>query len=371
MTKRLIVCCDGTWNVPDHFVGKKNCPTNVVKIAEWAADRDPKGMEQRIFYESGVGTAPGIRDTLLGGAFGLGLSAKILAAYGFVVEEYDPGDELFFFGFSRGAYTARSTVGLIRNSGILRRTYRDKIPDAYALYRSRDKSAHPRAREAELFRRTYSCEPVTPITFIGVWDTVGSYGIPSVPLLPEWLTNRLNRRWAFHDVTLSSTVANAFHAVAIDERRLQFKPTLWDHKSTAHGQHMEQVWFTGVHTDVGGGRDDTGLSDIALGWIKAKAEACGMAFKDEKSLRVPPVPNPCGPAGAKTLFYRVLGGDWIRPMGNGQSKNEAVHPSAVFRQHSCALSYAPTNLAAFQLRCGKVARGAPGWVAPTEAAVSR
>ena len=364
MAKRLIICCDGTWNVPDPLAAGRSHPTNVAKIALLAADRDARGTQQRVFYTTGVGTAPGPLDTWLGGAFGLGLSAKVLEAYRWVIEEYDPGDELFFFGFSRGAYTARSTVGLIRNSGILRRSYRHMVRDAYDLYRLRDERYHPRKREAVLFRRTYSHE--TPITFIGVWDTVGELGIPSLPLLPKWLTNRLNRRWAFHDTTLSSTVANAFQALAIDERRPQFEPTLWNHKSIARGQRMEQVWFAGVHSNVGGGAPDTSLSDITLRWMKAKAESCGMAFQAEAATGLRVAPDACGPLGRKALLYRLFGGDAIRRMGAGQSKNEAVHPSAVFRTMRCQLAYAPKNLAAFLARAprGKIARGAPGWRPP-------
>ena len=169
MPKRLIVCCDGTWNKPD-----QPSPTNVTKLALYVASQDPAGIEQRVFYDKGVGT--GRFDHLLGGAFGVGLSKNVQDGYRFLVANYEPGDELFFFGFSRGAYTARSIVGFIRNSGLLKREYADKLAPAYDLYRRRDDASHPDAAEAELFRKSFAYKP--RVKFIGVWDTVGAFGIP-------------------------------------------------------------------------------------------------------------------------------------------------------------------------------------------------
>src|SRR5689334_16842720 len=123
MPKRIVVCCDGTWNTPDETKGRRDLCTNVAHIAELIAVRDAANREQYVFYDKGVGTDSGVVDTWLGGAFGAGLDQKIQQAYLFVVENYEPGDEVFLFGFSRGAYTARSTAGLIRNCGVLRRQY--------------------------------------------------------------------------------------------------------------------------------------------------------------------------------------------------------------------------------------------------------
>lgn len=213
MAKRLVVCCDGTWNFAD-----QPSKTNVAKVALSVLPGFAAGKEQRVHYHSGVGTRR--RERLRGGAFGAGLSRNVVDAYRFLVETYEPDDELFLFGFSRGAFTARSLAGLVRNGGILRREHADRIPEAWALYR--DRIEQPNGAAATLFRRSYARE--TEIRFIGVWDTVGALGIP-VPG-PTWLqpaAHRFNRRWAFHNTELSSWVRAAFHALAIDEQRSAFR----------------------------------------------------------------------------------------------------------------------------------------------------
>jgi uncharacterized protein (DUF2235 family) len=270
MSKRLVVCCDGTWNTPDQRSGADLTPTNVTKIALAIALKDPSGVEQRTFYDAGVGTNRWER--IRGGAFGFGLSRNVREAYRFLVQNFEPGDELYFFGFSRGAFTVRSTAGFVRNSGILRREHADRVDEAYRLYRRR-KSHHPRSVEATLFRRSYSHD--TRIRFIGVWDTVGSLGVPI-----DWrLTNLLNRRWRFHDTDLSTKVDAAFQALALDEKRRPFRPTLWKQQADApKDQQIEQVWFTGVHSDVGGGYADHELGDIALLWMVDRARKCELAF---------------------------------------------------------------------------------------------
>jgi uncharacterized protein (DUF2235 family) len=271
--KRLVVCCDGTWNEPDAAQ-----PTNVCRIARSLAARDGHGHEQRVFYDKGVGTG-GPVDHVTGGAFGAGLAKNVRDAYRFLVDTYEPGDQLYFFGFSRGSFTARSVAGFVRNSGILRREYAHHLDEAFALYHSREEKTHPRAVEAELFRRSFSHEP--RIRFIGVFDTVGSLGVP-VQGLP--LAGLVNRRFRFHDTDLSSRVDGAFHALAMHERRGAFPPTLWtlpegaDTDAIREHQELEQVWFTGVHSDVGGGYDHHELADITLLWMVSKAEQYGLAF---------------------------------------------------------------------------------------------
>lgn len=241
MAKRLVVCCDGTWTFADQ-PGK----TNVTKVALSIRRRSRDGTEQRVYYRDGVGTRRWER--LRGGAFGMGLSRNVLDAYRFLVHNYEPGDALYLFGFSRGAFTARSLAGLVRNSGILRPENADRIKEAWTLYRSRTKK--PTGAASTLFRRAHAHEP--EIHF--VWDTVGALGIP-VPG-PRWLSpliNLVNRRWAFHDTDLSSRVKEAFHALAIDEQRSAFRPTPWLQQPGAadSGQEMKQVWFTGVHSESG------------------------------------------------------------------------------------------------------------------------
>ena len=276
MSKRLVVCCDGTWNFPD-----QQFPTNVTKVALAIAPVDSKDTEQRTFYHRGIGSNR--RERIRGGAFGFGLSRDVCDTYRFIVHNYEPGDELFFFGFSRGAFTARSTVGLVRNAGILRQEHVDRVSEAYALYRSRTKTNTPRGREATLFRRSYSYEP--RIRFIGVWDTVGALGIP---LDGFRLISLLNKRWEFHDTELSTSVDAAYQALAIDEKRGPFKPALWKTQEGAEDQHVEQVWFSGVHSDLGGGYPDHGLSDIALLWMVDRARTCGLEFREDAFVHARP-----------------------------------------------------------------------------------
>ena len=301
MPKRLVVCCDGTWNTPDQLRGGRPTPTNVTKVALSVAPKDFAGRDQRTFYHRGVGTNRGER--IRGGAFGFGLSRNVRDTYRFLVQAFEPGDELFFFGFSRGAFTARSTVGFVRNCGILRREHAGRVDEAYTLYRSRRSRKSPRSIEAQLFRRSYSYE--TRIRFIGVWDTVGALGIP-LNGLP--LVNLLNRRWQFHDTDLSTTVDAAFQALAIDEKRRPFQPTIWKQQANAVDQRLEQVWFAGDHSDVGGGYPDPALAEIALRWMVDRASACGLEFQADAFAQLPP-------SGGETLRHT---GRYIAPDALGQ-----------------------------------------------------
>lgn len=353
MPKRLIVCCDGTWNTPDQTSRGQLVPTNVTKIALSVAAEDPAGVSQWLYYHPGVGV--GRWDHFRGGAFGVGLSRNVIDAYRFLVNSFEPGDELFFFGFSRGAFTARSLVGLVRNSGVLRREHADRIKQAYALYRSRQ--AHPRGIAATLFRRSYCHEP--RIRFIGVWDTVGALGIPD---LGFGLSRLFNRRWRFHDTTLSSHVDAAFQALAIDEKRRPFAPAVWQPQPEATDQVLEQVWFSGVHCDVGGGYPATSLSDVALLWMVEKATGCGLALTPDAFAgasmsaggdgRTPigrefvARPDPLGPLHeSRTRFYRLVR-PYLRPIGKSGSSREAVASTAVQRRDKLA-DYKPVNLSSY------------------------
>jgi len=334
-----VICCDGTWDRPDQVHDGQVCASNVTKIARCIASNDSLGIPQLVFYDRGVGT--GRFDRLLGGGFGWGIKGKILDAYRFLMVTYEPGDELFFIGFSRGAYTVRSTFGFIRNTGLLKREFAHKLEDAYALYRRRDDASHPDAVESELFRRSYSWEPRAK--FVGVWDTVGALGLPVGGLLKF-----INKRWSFHDMTLSSWVDNAYQALAIDEHRKPFEPSIWDQSTDANGQVLEQVWFAGVHSNVGGSYPNSGLSDITLLWLIFKAEACGLAIDHNCVLAVDnPMPDPFGKLyDSQTIFYKIAGlGDYVRPMG--AKTREFVSSTAVERFNTCERDYKPSNLKAY------------------------
>jgi uncharacterized protein (DUF2235 family) len=344
--KRIVICCDGTWSKPDQMQGGVLSPSNVTKVALCVAPVGRGGVEQRLFYDKGVGT--GAFDRIRGGAFGWGISEKILAAYRFLMANYDPGDELFFFGFSRGAYTVCSTFGLVRNSGLLKREYVGKIEDAYDLYRRRDDASKPDAVESQLFRKSFSHE--VRAKFIGVWDTVGALGIPVGGLLKF-----VNRRWSFHDLQLSRWVDNACQALAIDEKRAPFKPAIWEQHPEAKGQVLEQVWFAGTHSNVGGGYGHTGLSDIALVWLASKAKSCGLEIDlGQLPQELKPVtPDPFGAiVNSQRWFYKLVGGDYIRPMG--KEPNESAGSTAVDRQKNPPSKYDPKNLRAYLAVGGKV-----------------
>jgi uncharacterized protein (DUF2235 family) len=351
MPRRLIVCADGTWNTEGRIVDRKLVQTNVRKIYEAIRTVGCDGREQHAHYIAGVGTH-GLVDSVLGGIGGYGISGNICEGYRFLVNNYEEGDEIFLFGFSRGAYTVRSLAGLIRNCGLLHEYHAHRLPEAYALYRDRSEDAHPSEKRARLFRRSYA-RKVT-ITCLGVWDTVGSLGIPD-----SWIGARLNPalklRNQFHDVTLSSWVEHAYHAIAIDERRKPFMPTLWQTQDIA-GQEVEQCWFPGVHSDVGGGYPDTSLSDIALDWMMRRAERCGLEFKRKHRTLAP---SPTGTLHESlNPFYERFGVAQrpIPPIArhafdrHGDPKR-VIHESAFARmRHEFAppaTAYYPSNLLAY------------------------
>ncbi|HAL47792.1 MAG: DUF2235 domain-containing protein [SAR202 cluster bacterium] len=327
MTKRIVICCDGTWNIPD-----QPNPTNVVKLARAILPEARDGTCQVVFYDAGVRTG-GLLDHIRGGAFGKGILKNIEDSYRFLMHNYSPGDQVFLFGFSRGAYTARSTVGLIRNCGLLEKEHADRFQDAIALYRHRVEGPDsPRSIE---FRNRYSRE--IEIDFLGVWDTVGALGIPARGL------NRLTRkRHQFHDVRLTRIVRRGYQALAIDERRFAFRPSIWEAKPR-EGQTVEQVWFAGSHSDVGGGYRAAGLAGVASNWMVQKAEDAGLEFDAEY------IAANVQPAAldylhdSRTSFYR-LSPPHTREIAGNEATNEAVHPAAVSRFETAAPSYKPSNL---------------------------
>jgi uncharacterized protein (DUF2235 family) len=270
--KKIILCCDGTWNSADRVEKDgKPCVTNVVKMAVRVARRDDQGVPQIIYYDQGVGTGNYV-DKITGGVKGDGLEENIHDAYRFVVANYEQGDEVYLFGFSRGAFTARSISGMIRKCGILTRKRVEKYHEALATYHS---DSHPDDAGPKAFRLENSISPTDPIEikFIGVWDTAGALGIPGG-------IGHDKHKFEFHDTGLSGSVKYAYHALAIDERRGPFQPTLWDY-APKPDQKVEQVWFCGVHSDIGGGYPESGLSDIALQWMMDKASGAGLKLDKE------------------------------------------------------------------------------------------
>jgi uncharacterized protein (DUF2235 family) len=287
--KRLVVCADGTWNTPDQQDDGKHAPTNVWKMYEAVRRRRtaPDGIAQLAHYEPGVGAYPkglaGLamrvrmlftrknrQGSVFQGITGNGLDEIIMSCYAWLVKHYEPGDSIYVFGYSRGAYTVRSLAGMIRKCGMLRRDARVDVRWTFDFYRN---DVHPTKPMAVAFRAANSHE--ANVTCIGVWDTVGALGIPL------GIFRDVNEaRHQFHDVTLSSHIAHAYHALAIDERRKPFAPTLWEQQPDAQ-QVMEQAWFAGVHGNVGGGYADCGLSDNAFLWMQERAGRAGLRVDEQ------------------------------------------------------------------------------------------
>ncbi|MDJ0730340.1 MAG: DUF2235 domain-containing protein [Crocosphaera sp.] len=300
MERRLIVCCDGTWQ--DLETGY---PTNVVKMSEAIKPLDSRNgnhIYQIVYYDEGIGTqqinAKIIDKSIkfLGGGLGLGIDHKIAHAYRFLCLNYEPGDEIYLFGFSRGAYTVRCLAGLIYHSGLLRRECIREIPRAYELYR--DKQKAPNAEETIKFRQDYAIRVAqypdpfhVPIKALCCWDTVASLGLPN---LRNWLKldKKFNERYSFFNNNVNHTIEKAFHAVAIDEQRKVFDVTLMEpSEHTSDENQVTEVWFPGTHGCVGGGsEEESGLSDGALQWMMEQVEKMGLAL-DENLMSHPLKPD--------------------------------------------------------------------------------
>lgn len=343
--KRIVICCDGTWNTPDQKDRGVMRPTNVVKMAHIVLPQAPDGIEQRVYYDKGVGTGDWI-DRIFGGAFGIGLRHNVVEAYQYLSRNYDPGDEIWLFGFSRGAYTVRRVVGMVRKCGIPSNHLDEEkraaaVEEAYGVFVRRENVDQQGAdsETALSFRGKYNAARI-PIRFVGVWDTVGAYGIAGV--LGQLTTPISKAR--FHDSRLSSDVEFACQAIAIDEKRRLFSPTLWEQvpNGAMKGQVLEQRWFTGVHSNVGGGYQDSGLSDIALYWMAARAESRGLGLDPKWRNRI--APDEFGELReSRTGIYRFLG-KAIRVIGAQANGFEQLHHAAFDRMQRDPAGYGPENL---------------------------
>ncbi|WAC55501.1 DUF2235 domain-containing protein [Gordonia sp. SL306] len=302
--KRLVVCCDGTWKS-----SKDPRISNIEKIARAITTRTHDDTIQLVHYCSGVGTAGSWYDRVLGGALGRGLDISLLDAYRYLALNYEPGDEIYVFGFSRGAYTARSLVGMISRVGLLTAdnlacppsTSSNLLDDALQAYRAQGATRGAQQRAVQKYTYGFtSPEKLPRITFIGVFDTVGALGIPGL--------TRSN--YAFHDVELSDQVDCARQALAIDERRLTFEPCVWEKKADPDTD-LQQVWFEGVHSDIGGGLDRSAPSDLTLAWMVSEAEGQGLRFDRGRlpgaQAERPAVEDACyAPHDSLTWAYRFV-----------------------------------------------------------------
>ena len=363
--KRIAIFCDGTWNSKTMDV-----PTHVVRLSEAY-----HGVENQVVeYQPGVGTdKEGFRLNISefinkygGGALGWGLAMNVKLAYKKIVEHYEPDDEIYIFGFSRGAYTARSLAGMIRKCGIIPR---DKLNNqtlnrAFALYRKGGDENRPSADHIR--RERLALSPVfatdaddlalrggqghlIKIAYLGVWDTVGALGVPDL-LGP--ITRMVNFRHKFHDTELSSLVKSARHAVALDEHRVLYSPALWgnlDHgirgKSPLNGSDTsdkrpyQQSWFIGDHGVVGGSNPEKKLTGFSLEWIAQGAAQCGL--KLNPSVQMPEViPD----ALVETDVIKSMVSGALQDWRTGPQKTRHCHPSVAERLRTGRLFYAPESL---------------------------
>lgn len=332
--RNLVVCCDGTWNTPTMTEAGLPSPTNVVKLFNLCIE----DAEQLRYYHPGVGTEGGLLRRVLGGGLGTGLDANIKSGYEWLCRNYQAGDRIFLFGFSRGAYTARSLGGFILRcglpdlSGLLPEPGWERVETAYrAGYRERrprsdwgaDWPMHKDAAGADQGADQGPDKGADPdIHFIGVWDTVGARGVPDDMV---WLDLILDNpaRYSFHDTRLSPRVHHARHAVAMDEPRSSFAPTLWTTDDPRPpGTTLVQLWFPGCHKDVGGGYGHCGLADGALRWMADEAGAWGLRLDTGMLAQV--CPDPRGPLhDSVTGLWKLMR---TLPRAVPELTADAVHP---------------------------------------------
>jgi len=329
--KRIIICADGTWNRPEVDV-EKDFPTNVLKFARGIApkgyDKDGKEVKQIVFYDWGIGS---YHDKLSGGSFGAGLEKNVMDGYRFLVHNYEIGDEVFLFGFSRGAYTVRSLLGLINNSSILRGSEANRIEEAFSLYKNPDYS--PKDDFSTNWRAEHAVADRSVVTFIGVWDTVGAMGLPTS------FFGLIKDSHRFYDNKLGNNVIRARHALSLDERRDDFEPTIWQPKDNVD---LKQVWFAGVHSDVGGGyqKEDDGsiLSDIPMMWLIKEAKEVLLNFED--FLLVSNLNPKAKQHDEYKGFMRFLG-EYQREIPNPEEIKTWVHSSVKERYENSDYTSAP------------------------------
>ncbi|KAF2021550.1 hypothetical protein BU24DRAFT_22468 [Aaosphaeria arxii CBS 175.79] len=289
MFKRLIVACDGTWLNSDNGMvnGKLPVPSNVTRISRAIKTVSQDGIPQIVNYHYGLGTQGGKLDRLISGTTGEGLGDTVREAYSFLANNYHHGDEIFLLGFSRGAFTARSIAGLIGEIGLLTKKGLHALPEIHKDVQHRrdpryvaknpdipfpNKPSAEDPRYADELERRGLTRLDIPIKAIAVWDTVGSLGTPRIGWLTKvGLQSGESKEMAFYDTKLHGCVENAFQALALDEKRSAFSPAVWE-KGEGNRTTLRQVWFPGVHSNVGGGYSDQQLANITLAWMMSQLE---------------------------------------------------------------------------------------------------
>ncbi|KAK4619584.1 hypothetical protein CLAFUW4_11517 [Fulvia fulva] len=286
--KRIVLCEDGSWLNSDSgsLKASLDIPSNVTRIARAIKPLSSDGIPQIVYYHWGVGGGGGIGNKILG-ISGQGLEEIVREGYLFIATNYVPGDEIFVFGFSRGAFSARSIAAFIGEIGVLTgegvpylaEIYRDvkhrhndnyvpKNPDV--PFPDKPSALDPEYKR-ELQRRGLTRLNV-PVKVVGCFDTVGSLGTPKLGWLTRiGLQSRQMKELSFYDTSLSNAIEYAFQALSLDERRFAFPPTLWE-KLEGNNTTLRQVWFPGAHSNVGGGYDDQQIATITLAWMIAQCQ---------------------------------------------------------------------------------------------------
>lgn len=355
MNKNIIICSDGTGNT-----AYKNRGTNVFKVFEavdvnghkWQKELKP----QVAIYDDGVGAQSFKLFRILGGAFGWGLSRNVKQLYRELSRVYEPGDDIYVFGFSRGAFTVRTLVGLIAECGLPRPKAHNNekelaklVKNAYSKYRQRHKAllSHLFLKPKPWIENNFYTE--IPIKFVGVWDTVDAVGLPFDEA--TWLWNKLIYRFTFDDKRLYKKVAKACHAISLDDERKTFHPQLWDEKEE-ETDRIEQVWFSGVHSNVGGGYPKQGMSLVPLHWMMSKAhkEGQGLRFLNMDWDNYRDHRNVCGKLynsrAGLAVYYRYKPREFVEICEEQKIKikEHKVHLSVLERITQEPEGYAPGNL---------------------------
>jgi hypothetical protein len=349
--KKLIVSCDGTWNTAEQSDNEIPTPTNVVRLHNCLATVSEDGSGQLKYYHPGVGTDGGPLQRALGGAIGLGLDKNIMSAYHWLARHYTEGDQIFLFGFSRGAYTARSLAGLIGRCGLLSL---GNLSATESWARVETAYSQGYRKRAPDWRDSAWAVQKPLITFLGVWDTVGSLGLPDDFALLNLLDKTKN--WSFHDTMLGAHIVKARHAVAMDEMRASFTPTLWtdenDHvlNDPDDSGRVRQLWFPGVHSDVGGGYVECGLSDIALDWMIRQARLSGLAFDPAFTKQIRPDHQGLLHDTLKGAFKAMRSRPRNRPL---LSDTAAYHPAAPLRDREPPVTQSPYHQPSVCLKPGE------------------
>jgi uncharacterized protein (DUF2235 family) len=272
--KNIVVLSDGTGK--EGGVGNNS---NVYKLFNIIEDRT---KEQIVYYDPGLGT----RDAgVLGLMSGYGISGNIKDCYRFIFENYEAGDDIYLIGFSRGAATVRSLSSFIHYFGILPESRPELIDRAYRIYQTKDPNER-KARADAFIERHHTMW--STVHFLGCFDTVSALGVPFRNI--DAVLNQIPYfQHEFHNFRLSPSVENAYHALAIDDKRETFHPKLWDPESEDY-QSIRQVWFAGMHTDVGGGYEEDDLSDVSMKWMWRQAKDCGLRIYDPSRIDLEPKP---------------------------------------------------------------------------------